>query len=33
MLEDVMGELRGKSLEEVEMVQCIKWLASLPPLI
>lgn len=29
-LEDVMKELRGRCLEEAEMVQCIKWRASLP---
>ncbi len=30
MLEDVMTELRGRCLEEAEMVQCSKWRASLP---
>jgi hypothetical protein len=30
VLEDVMMELRGRCLEEAEMVQCIKWRASLP---
>jgi Protein of unknown function (DUF3684) len=29
-LEDVMEELRRRCLEEAEMVQCIKWRASLP---
>lgn len=30
MLEDVMKELKGRCLEEAEMVQCIKWRVSLP---
>jgi hypothetical protein len=30
VLEDVMKELKGRCLEETEMVQCIKWRASLP---